>query len=118
MTWDQMAGQKPDIGPHNQESEQLVPEVISEFMNDFCSMACFKQYLYSDLSITKRIKLFFFLGARPFSRLNSAVGGRPMTSGRIGSAVGGRVIPGTASRLLESAMQVNKVFVYSKPDYR
>ena len=41
-----------------------------------------------------------------------------MTSGRIGSAVGGRVIPGTASRLLESAMQVNKVFVYSKPDYR
>ena len=117
MTWDQMAGQKPDIGPHNQESEQLVPEVISEFMNDFCSMA-FKKYLYSDLSITKRIKLFFFLGARPFSRLNSAVGGRPMTSGRIGSAVGGRVIPGTASRLLESAMQVNKVFVYSKPDYR
>ena len=33
-----------------------------------------------------------------------------MTSGRIGSAVGGRVIPGTASRLLESAMQVNTVF--------
>ena len=33
-----------------------------------------------------------------------------MTSGRIGSAVGGgasRVIPGTASRLLESAMQVS-----------
>ncbi len=34
-----------------------------------------------------------------------------MTSGRIGSAVGGRVIPGTASRLLESAMQVSIIGV-------
>ena len=45
MTWDQMAGQKPDIGPLNQELEQLVPEVISEFMNDFCPMACY--YIYT-----------------------------------------------------------------------
>ena len=36
-----------------------------------------------------------------------------MTSGRIGSAVGGRVIPGTASRLLESAMQVTTALLYS-----
>ena len=38
-----------------------------------------------------------------------------MTSGRIGSAVGGghsRVVPGTASRLLESAMQVNQGMNY------
>ena len=46
------------------------------------------------------------IGSRPFSRMNSAIGGRPMTSGRIGSAIGSRVVPGTASRLLESAMQV------------
>lgn len=48
---------------------------------------------------------------RPFSRMNSAVG-RPMTGGRLGSAVGAggqagaaRVVPGTASRLLATAMQ-------------
>ena len=56
-------------------------------------------------------------GARPFSRVGSAVGdrpgstvlGRPMTSGS-GAAGGGRVgtargVPGTASRLVATAMQ-------------
>ncbi len=56
-------------------------------------------------------------GARPFSRVGSAVGdrpgstvlGRPMTSGS-GAASGGRVgtargVPGTASRLVATAMQ-------------
>ena len=34
-----------------------------------------------------------------------------MTSGRIGSAIGSRVVPGTASRLLESAMQVTEDYI-------
>ena len=57
-------------------------------------------------------------GARPFSRVGSAVGdrpgstvlGRPMTSGSGAAAGGGRVgtargVPGTASRLVATAMQ-------------
>jgi len=50
---------------------------------------------------------------RPFSRQGSAVGERPFTSrpmtGRAGSSMGrppsGRVVPGTASRLVETAMK-------------
>lgn len=49
--------------------------------------------------------------SRPFSRAGSAIGDRPgstfgrPTTGRLGSAIGARVVPGTASRALASAMQ-------------